>query len=238
MNKRQASRGTLGLIAIAATSGCGLVLGLGDFSEGPGGVGGGSTGTGGAATSSSTGTPATCSDGAKGLNESDVDCGGICGPDLTCADGKGCVTGADCKSHVCSAGGICAVAACGDGAQNGTETDVDCGDACPKCGPGKQCKSGGDCKSASCASGQCQSTCTDGEKGGVESDVDCGGGMVSGCAPCGEQKACKAATDCESGACSVDICVKSYQWAKRYGVMSSTDLAVDGSGNSIVIGTA
>ncbi|MEP7126122.1 MAG: hypothetical protein ABJE95_34635, partial [Byssovorax sp.] len=163
---------------------------------------------------------------------------GICAPDLTCADGKGCATGADCTSHVCGKGGTCAAAACDDGALNGGETDLDCGGDCAKCGPGRHCKVGGDCKSASCSGETCESTCSDGERGGAESDIDCGGGAISGCLPCGDQKACKVAEDCESEVCLASVCVKSYQWAKRYGVMSSTDLAVDSAGNSILIGTA
>ncbi len=41
----------------------------------------------------------TCSDGAKNQNETDVDCGGICG--ANCADTKTCATKADCLNDFC-----------------------------------------------------------------------------------------------------------------------------------------
>ena len=40
----------------------------------------------------------TCTDGIKNQDESDVDCGGVCGG---CDNGKTCKTGADCKTGVC-----------------------------------------------------------------------------------------------------------------------------------------
>ena len=40
----------------------------------------------------------TCTDGIKNQDESDVDCGGVCGG---CDNGKACKTGADCKTGVC-----------------------------------------------------------------------------------------------------------------------------------------
>lgn len=45
---------------------------------------------------------ASCSDGIKNQDESDVDCGGVCG--RTCRTGKRCVTSADCISSVCGSG--------------------------------------------------------------------------------------------------------------------------------------
>ncbi len=52
----------------------------------------------------------TCSDGIKNQDESDVDCGGICG--RTCMTGKRCITSADCTSSLCNNG------LCGETAQN------------------------------------------------------------------------------------------------------------------------
>jgi|GEM_PF-2247340 len=50
----------------------------------------------------------TCSDGKKNQDESDIDCGGaVC---RSCADGKKCVSAADCQSNSCTAGGLCAAA--------------------------------------------------------------------------------------------------------------------------------
>lgn len=66
---------------------------------------------------------------------------------------------------------------CQDQVQNGHETDVDCGGACPdKCGDGKKCNNGADCQSGVCTDGICRTpTCNDGVKNGQESDIDCGG---------------------------------------------------------------
>jgi hypothetical protein len=45
---------------------------------------------------------------------------------------------------------------CADNAQNGAETDVDCGGGtCTKCASGLMCKSDDDCRNGSCASGKC-----------------------------------------------------------------------------------
>jgi len=45
----------------------------------------------------------TCADCMPGMNETDVDCGDVCGP---CRAGKNCVSGADCLSGTCL--GTCA----------------------------------------------------------------------------------------------------------------------------------
>jgi hypothetical protein len=47
---------------------------------------------------------------------------------------------------------------CGDGAKDGTESDIDCGGAaCPTCGTGKTCSAGTDCTSGVClATKKCQ----------------------------------------------------------------------------------
>jgi hypothetical protein len=47
---------------------------------------------------------ASCSDGVKNQGETDTDCGGPCDPAQQCADGKSCLTAADCQSGVCDAG--------------------------------------------------------------------------------------------------------------------------------------
>jgi hypothetical protein len=59
---------------------------------------------------------ATCSDGVKNGNESDVDCGGSC---PRCANGQGCSTRNDCAGALCPSGTclVCAVKAdCGSDA--------------------------------------------------------------------------------------------------------------------------
>jgi hypothetical protein len=90
---------------------------------------------------------------------------------------------------------------CGDGVENGDETDVDCGGGCArKCGAGKGCETAADCDSGMCSANVCQSpsTCSDNLENGSESDVDCGGGCPKKCA---DGKQCVTASDCESGVC-------------------------------------
>ncbi len=56
-------------------------------------------------------------------------------------------------TDVCGTGGQCR---CGDGAKDGTETDIDCGGSvCGKCGQGKVCSGAGDCSTAGCVDGFC-----------------------------------------------------------------------------------
>lgn len=55
---------------------------------------------------------------------------------------------------------------CGDGVQNGAETDVDCGGGtCPRCAVGKKCSTRNDCTSGLCVSGLCKSCDNAGECG-------------------------------------------------------------------------
>ena len=122
-----------------------------------------------------------CTDGVKNADETDVDCGGSCGP---WDDAKTCVIGADCKSGVCTAG-VCQAPECDDGVKNADETDVDCGgDTCPKCGPDKGCDTAEDCVGAECSGspGTCTPNCADEVKNNAESDVDCGGATCPVCA--------------------------------------------------------
>lgn len=97
----------------------------------------------------------SCFDGAMNSTESDIDCGGVCGP--TCGVNKKCNSGADCTTGVCNGGTkSCAAPTCTDTVKNGTETDVDCGGACPKCAAGKMCKVDSDCVGGTkCVAGIC-----------------------------------------------------------------------------------
>ncbi len=81
--------------------------------------------------------PATesCGDGVQNQDETDIDCGGVCGG---CDLGEDCLDSTDCASGNCAIddGDVCvspATETCGDGIQNQDETDVDCGGA--TCGP-------------------------------------------------------------------------------------------------------
>lgn len=150
-----------------------------------------------------------CLDGKRNGDESDIDCGGSCGP---CAEGRRCEHNSDCESENCE-GNLCVPgknpvnAACDDGRRNGDETDIDCGGSCPaRCEERKKCAEDRDCESGACDpnSRQCiQASCRDSKKNNRESDVDCGGPSCSGCAS-GED--CLLPFDCLSLACAQNKC--------------------------------
>ncbi len=84
----------------------------------------------------------TCDSKQKDGDETGLDCGGSC---ATCANGEGCIRGADCKSGVCT-NQKCQPSGCTDGIKNGTETDADCGGTCSnKCALGLGCAVVADC---------------------------------------------------------------------------------------------
>ncbi|QQR91473.1 MAG: hypothetical protein IPJ88_07045 [Myxococcales bacterium] len=145
---------------------------------------------------------ATCSDGVLNQDESDVDCGGSCGPN--CSDGQDCSQATDCVSLVCS-GQACQAATCSDGVLNQDESDVDCGGSCgPNCSDGQDCSQATDCVSLVCSGQACQAaTCSDGVLNQDESDVDCGGS----CGPnCVFGSGCLSNGDCISNVCTINIC--------------------------------
>ncbi|HEX3850859.1 MAG TPA: hypothetical protein VHW01_07815, partial [Polyangiaceae bacterium] len=115
----------------------------------------------------------------------------------TCTNG---IQGSDEPSPACQAA---QGASCSDGVTNGSETDVDCGGACPACRAGQSCRADGDCDSTHCELGICQSaSCDDGIANGSESDIDCG----SSCTPCADSKMCHDENDCKSEVCNAGVC--------------------------------
>ena len=98
--------------------------------------------------------PRTCSDAIVDGEETDVDCGGVVCP-TRCAVGQKCKVPSDCQSKSCDdVTKVCRAPSCTDLAQNGTETDIDCGGTCTsKCGDGKGCSTGPDCTSNVCTGG-------------------------------------------------------------------------------------
>ncbi|MFT3775809.1 MAG: DNRLRE domain-containing protein [Minicystis sp.] len=103
-----------------------------------------------------------CNGGACALAACDpgyYDCDGDpqngCEP-APCASGSHCQVDADCQSGQCT-NGLCAAPSCTDLAQNGGETDIDCGGstACPRCQAGQRCVVDGDCASGPCQNGVC-----------------------------------------------------------------------------------
>ena len=101
-------------------------------------------------------------------------------------------------------------AGCSDGAQDGDETDVDCGGSCASCADRKSCRRNDDCLSGACSDGYlCRpASCANGEQddGLGETGVDCGG-------PCPACVGGSCATDadcaggyCKAGECDVPTC--------------------------------
>lgn len=100
------------------------------------------------------GTPdlgASCLDGVRDGDETDVDCGGSRCP--SCSDGLMCGGDRDCKSTHCQSG---ACVSCQDSTKNQDETDIDCGGTvCPGCPLGSACRKTTDCLSKGCLHGRC-----------------------------------------------------------------------------------
>src|SRR5215831_15178700 len=95
-----------------------------------------------------------CTDAVKNGTETDVDCGGVCGP---CQLGRGCDVAADCANGNC-VGGTCRPLPCENGVKDGAETDVDCGGpTCRKCAGQRSCTLNSDCFSGTCDQGKCSS---------------------------------------------------------------------------------
>ena len=132
-----------------------------------------------------------------GLFETDVDCGGVCGP--TCQHSQRCLVNGDCSGDlVCAAGhNLCLPPNCADGRVSGSESDVDCGagSGCPLCGGQRRCRGNADCVSDECVNGFCTvpSACDPDE---------CG----ASCAPCGFGAVCVVSMDCDSRLCTNSTC--------------------------------
>lgn len=86
--------------------------------------------------------------------------GAVCG-ELEAADSCGDPATVDCGGCTTGECGFYApnqcdsAASCTDGAQNGDETDVDCGGSCPACGVGAVCGDTTDCAGATCEDDRC-----------------------------------------------------------------------------------
>jgi len=134
---------------------------------------------------------AQCRDGRTNGAETDVDCGGGCGP---CAPSRLCLTDEDCASEVCTLN-RCAMPTCDDGVMNGNETGPDCGGACPACTGGcirnSDCGGAGVCFDGMCGPGPCSAPLAICAQACVDTRVDplnCGGCNQ----PCTGGEACVA----------------------------------------------
>ena len=132
----------------------------------------------------------SCDDDTKNGSETDLDCGGECGPcmlrqlcerntdcvsrcalvvdeevrcgDGVVSDGETCDDGNTVDGDECT--NACTRPACDDGIKNGPETDVDCGGSCAtRCAVGAICVTRSDCQTDICDNGRCtQPRCGDG----------------------------------------------------------------------------
>ncbi|CAF1660317.1 unnamed protein product, partial [Adineta ricciae] len=149
--------------------------------------------------------PVSCSDGNKNQNETDVDCGGVCG--AKCKVNQTCSVNTDCANGNCHHTNLtCQNPSCNDGNKNQGEIDVDCSGPCStRCIVGQNCNSNGDCANGNCNAYSYNMeiefttmpslpNCNDGNKNQDETDADCGGATCSG--RCDNNRACLNSTDC------------------------------------------
>ncbi len=151
----------------------------------------------------------SCTDGFPNGDETDVDCGGKCGP--TCADGKRCKGAGDCKSGLCS----------------GNAPDAKCAPCAmdADCGPAGHCDKGA-CVGKKPLGGSC------GSAAACQSDF-CVDGFCCQNACAGLCQTCNA-----SGVCSTSPCGETV-WSANFGDANDQEayaIAVDAAGNSVVTG--
>lgn len=115
-----------------------------------------------------------------------------------------CSADAHCESQVCR-DAHCLEPTCMDGAQNGDETDIDCGGSCVGlCSVEQSCTVDADCVQGVCKDKKCVgSTCDDQLKNGDESDIDCGGSCGGTCTT---GQSCAAGADCADKVCESNVC--------------------------------
>ncbi|MEM6789390.1 MAG: myxococcus cysteine-rich repeat containing protein [Myxococcota bacterium] len=151
---------SIGAFFLALTA---LGIGCGDdeATDGSGGSGAGSSLGGGSNVGGD--DSGTCDDGARNQDESDVDCGGVCG--ATCSLGDDCDSTDDCTEGVCdtSFDNVCEPAdECGNGvAESGESCDdgnTNDGDGCSancRNETGVACTTDGQCATNACVAGFC-----------------------------------------------------------------------------------
>jgi len=106
---------------------------------------------------------ASCGDGYVGPNEACDDGNEIDGDGCNSCAAPGCGNGIVDEGEQCDDGndldtdfcGNCISATCEDEANNGDESDVDCGGSCPSCEAGDICNADTDCVYGVCADGVC-----------------------------------------------------------------------------------
>jgi hypothetical protein len=126
-----------------------------------------------------------------------VDCGNLaCG---LCVIGSDCLQDQNCATGFCQQGSCADPGTCTDGAQNGTESDTDCGgDRCPNCVDLRTCREDADCGNNNCDPNGICISCGDATLNGTETDEDCGGDDPF-CRRCGSGESCENTGDCLPG---------------------------------------
>ena len=183
------------------------------------------------------GEPASCvngkcagpQDGAKNVDETDIDCGGgkvnpKCQVGQNCDNGEDCLTGI-CTNNHCSVSSSTLISACNNSMQDYGEECIDAAGACREwnhlCSVGSFVSNGDACETGYMnSSRQCswttfkkpdiliesatEESCNDGFKNGFESDIDCGGfDCFHKCTP---SQRCNSNFDCQSGFCDNQTC--------------------------------
>lgn len=148
----------------------------------------------------------TCGDGYRNQDETAVDCGGSCAPQLGCEDGLACTVNEDCTSQYCK--DLFCTDHCTSGRLEANETDEDCGGPdCAPCAANLSCDKASDCESKICFNNVCQAaTCDDKILNQDESSKDCGGACTAQGKPCPIGADCNVPSDCESYVCDTGSC--------------------------------
>lgn len=171
---------------------------------GDSGSGGSSGSSSGSSGSAGTNITTSCTNGTRGANESDVDCGGS-SDCQRCENNLRCTKASDCESNYCFSG-RCTEPTCADERKNQDETGVDCGGTCAStspCDDGVACLVNEDCASEFCLDEVCADHCSSERREADETDVNCGG---DDCAACAGGLRCETGPDCESGLCNNNEC--------------------------------
>jgi hypothetical protein len=129
---------------------------------------------------------ASCSDGAKGGDETGIDCGGTC---KRC-DGDACKVNVDCRANLCFRAKCIAALPCGEGKPE-------------KCAEKDPCRSELDCQSDVCVGRVCEASSdarhSDGRRNAGETGIDCGG-VIAATKYCPAGEGCVTSADCD-GVC-------------------------------------
>jgi len=138
-----------------------------------------------------------CEDGEQNGGETDVDCGGSCGP---CGDGGGCSTGDDCSSGRCISG-ICRpqpLLLIGLNARVLFGRTVS-GEPEDRCSDSSQCSAGQFCQWLDAEPGEKSGYCRECDDGGCEPGAVCDRGWCH--ATCTADTECGAGQRCTNGIC-------------------------------------